>query len=116
MVDHILVVDPDWVKNKKATINPINQKDNKYFQYAVTAMLNHEEIGKDSERITKIKTFINKHNWNRKKISSAKDYCREFEKNNATIAFNLLYIKKEKKHILLMLQNITQIVKNKLFF
>ena len=79
-------------------------------------MLNHEEIGKDSERITKIKTFINKHNWNRKKISSAKDYCSEFEKNNATIAFNLLYIKKEKKHILLMLQNITQIVKNKLFF
>ena len=116
MVDHILVVDPDWVKNKKATINPINQKDNKCFQYAVTAMLNHEEIGKDSERLTKIKTFINKHNWKGKTFSSAKDYWKEFEKNNATIAFNLLYIKKEKKHILLMLQNITQIVKNKLFF
>ena len=26
----------DWIKNKKATINPINKKDNKYFQYAVT--------------------------------------------------------------------------------
>ena len=27
---------PDWVKIKKETINPINKKDNKCFQYAVT--------------------------------------------------------------------------------
>ena len=33
---------PDWIKNKKATINPIKKKD-KCFQYAITAMLNHEE-------------------------------------------------------------------------
>ena len=51
----------DWIKNKKATINPINQKDNKCFQYAVTVALNHEETGKNPERITKIKPFINKH-------------------------------------------------------
>ena len=25
---------PDWLKNKKATINPINKRDNKCFQYA----------------------------------------------------------------------------------
>ena len=35
-----------WIKNKKATINPINEKDNKYFQYAVTIALNYEEIKK----------------------------------------------------------------------
>ena len=29
---------PDWIKNIKATINPINKKDLKWFQYAVTAM------------------------------------------------------------------------------
>ena len=52
----------DWIKHKKATINPINKKDNKCFQYAVTVMLNYEEIGKHSEKITKIKPFINKHN------------------------------------------------------
>ena len=33
----------DWIKKKKATINPKNA-DNKYFQYAVTAALNYEEI------------------------------------------------------------------------
>ena len=53
---------PDWIKNKKATINSINKKDNKCFQYAVTVALNHEEMKKDSQRITKIKPFINKYN------------------------------------------------------
>ena len=35
---------PDWIKNKKATINPINKIYNKCFQYAVTIALNHEKI------------------------------------------------------------------------
>ena len=39
---------PDWIKNKKATINPINKNDNKCFQYAVTVISNYEEIKKRS--------------------------------------------------------------------
>ena len=39
----------DWIKNQKATINPINKKDNKSFQYVVSIALNHEEIGKNFE-------------------------------------------------------------------
>ena len=31
----------DWIKSKKATINPIIKKDNKFFQYAVTVTLNY---------------------------------------------------------------------------
>ena len=50
---------PDWIK--KATINPINKEHNKCFQYAVTVALNHKEIKKDPQRITKIKLFINKY-------------------------------------------------------
>ena len=38
------IASPDWIKNKKATINPINKKDNKSFQYAVTVALNYEKI------------------------------------------------------------------------
>ena len=34
---------PDWIKNKKATINLINKKDKK-FQYDVIVVLNHEEF------------------------------------------------------------------------
>ena len=41
------IVSPDWIKNKKATINLINKKDNKCFQYAITVALNHEEIKTD---------------------------------------------------------------------
>ena len=49
---------PDWIKNKKATINLINKKDNKCFKKAVIVTLNHVEIKKDQRRITKIKLFI----------------------------------------------------------
>ena len=52
----------DGIKSKKALINSINKKDNKSFQYAVTSVLNHEEIGKHSERISNFKPFINKYN------------------------------------------------------
>ena len=45
----------DWIKNKKATINPFNKRDNKCFQYYTTVALNSGEIKKDSQRITKIK-------------------------------------------------------------
>ena len=34
---------PNWLKNKKATINPKNN-DDKCFQYALTAALNYEQI------------------------------------------------------------------------
>ena len=37
---------PDWMKNKKSTINPIND-DDKCFQYAPKSTLNHEKIGKN---------------------------------------------------------------------
>ena len=46
---------PNWIKNKKATINSINKKDNKCFHYAITVALNHEETGKNLERIMKTK-------------------------------------------------------------
>ena len=45
---------PDWIQNKNATINPINKKDNKCFQYAVTVALNHEKIKKDPQRKQKL--------------------------------------------------------------
>ena len=42
----------DWIKNKKATINPINKEDDNCFQYAITVVLDYEEIKKDLQRIT----------------------------------------------------------------
>ena len=53
---------PKWLKNKKTTINPKNN-DDKCFQYALTVVLNYEEIKKDPQRISKIKPFIDQYNW-----------------------------------------------------
>ena len=87
---------PDWVKNKKATINHINKKDNKCFQYTVTATLNYEEIKKDPQRMTQIKPFTNEYNWKGIHFPSEKDDWKKFEKNHVTIALSVLYAKKEK--------------------
>ena len=92
-MDHISF---DWIKNKKTTINPINEKYSKCFQYAVTVALNHEEIKKDLKRITKIKSFINKYNWEGINFSSEKDDWKKNDNNNVKIALNALYAKKEK--------------------
>ena len=54
---------PEWLKNKKATMNPKNFKDNKCFQYAITVALNHQNIDNHPERISKLKPFINNYNW-----------------------------------------------------
>ena len=56
-MDHIYRDSPDWIINKKTTINPINKKDNKCFQYAVTVALSYDEIKKDPQRIIKMKHF-----------------------------------------------------------
>ena len=52
----------DRIKSKKAAMNPINKNDNNCFQYATTVTLNYEKIGKNPERITKIKLFISEYN------------------------------------------------------
>ena len=53
---------PQWLKNKKSTINPKNN-DYKCFQYAATLALNLDKINDHPQRISKIKPFIEKYNW-----------------------------------------------------
>ena len=53
---------PEWIKNKKAAINPKN-KDGKCFQYAVTIVLNYDRIENHPERVSKVKPFVNQFDW-----------------------------------------------------
>ena len=53
---------PEWLKNQKATINPKNN-NGRCFQYALTVTLNYEQINKDPQRISKIKSFIDQYSW-----------------------------------------------------
>ena len=105
----------DWLKNKGATINPKNKKDNKCFQYAITSGLNYNKIKtkylKKIERIKRVDTDF----------SSKQREWEEFEQKNTLIALNVLFesynseeIKleyksrnnyKRKKHVILLLIN-----------
>ena len=51
------IYSPDWVKKKKATLNPKN------IEYTATVALNYEEIKWNPESVTNVKPFINKYNW-----------------------------------------------------
>lgn len=48
-------------KQKKTTINPIND-DDKCFQYVAIVALNYEKIGSNSQKMLKIESFISKYN------------------------------------------------------
>ena len=65
---------PEWIKKKRATINPKNE-DDKCYQYAVTVALNYGEIESHPEIASNIKPFIKKYNWNR-----IKDDWKTFKK------------------------------------
>ena len=89
---------PEWVLNKRATINPKN-KDNKCFQYSITVALNHQNIENHPERISNIKPFINQYNWKGIDFAAGIKGWKKFERNNKTIAFNILSIPHNTKTI-----------------
>ena len=92
-------IDPlKWLKNKKPIINPKNS-DAKCFQYAKTVALNNEQIKSHPERISNIKSFIGQYNWKEINFPSNKKDWNEFEKNNKTIALNILYMPHNTKEI-----------------
>ena len=52
---------PEWLQNKKATIN-LKNNDNKRFQYALAVALNYQNIKSNQERLSKVKPFIDQYN------------------------------------------------------
>ena len=59
-------------------------------QYAATVALNHDKLGKHSERITKTEPFINKTNSEGINFPSEKDDWKKIEKSYLTIALDVL--------------------------
>ena len=81
---------PEWLKNKKATINPKNN-DNISFHYALTVALNHQNIEKNPQRISKIKPFIDQYHWKERDFPSHSKDWKKFEQNNETITLKILF-------------------------
>ena len=91
---------PEWLKNKKTTINPKNNDDN-CFQYALTNALNHKQIKSHPERISKIKPFIDQCNLKKIDFPSHSKYRKKFEQNNNRTALNILFVPRHTEEIIL---------------
>ena len=88
---------PKWLKDKKSTKNPINN-DYKCFQYAVTLALNLDNIRKNPQRISKLKSFIDQYNWNDIDFPATSKDWKKLESNDK-IALNILYVPHNTKKI-----------------
>ena len=58
----------------------------------ITVGIKSWKIGKKTQKITKIKLFINRYNWKGKNYSSGKEDWKNFEKNNPKIALNAMFV------------------------
>ena len=87
-----------WLKNKRATINSQN-KDNECYKYSITAALNHQNIENHPEKISNLKSFIDRYNWKGIEFPSHLKDWKKFEQNNKTIALNILFVPYNTKKI-----------------
>ena len=86
-----------YIDSPKSTINPKNY-DDKCFQYAGTLALNLDKIKKDPQRVSKIKPFIEKYNWEDIDFPSTSKDWKKFEYYN-DVALNILYVPYNTKKI-----------------
>ena len=91
---------PERVLNKWATKNP-KKKDNKCSQYFITVALNHQNNENHPERTSKIKPFLEQNNWEGIDFPAGIKNWKKFERNNKTIALNILFISHNEKTIYL---------------
>ena len=88
---------PEWLENKKATINPKNKNDDECLQWSIISALNYNDImKKEFENISKTikhedKTFL----------SQKRDW-KKFEQNNESIALNVLFAPQNSEEITLL--------------
>ena len=79
-----------WLRSKKeAIINGDND-----FQNALDDALNYQNFERDPQRISKLKPYINKYNWE----GGTKNW-KKFERYNKTIALNILFVSHNTKTI-----------------
>ena len=77
-----------WLRSKKkATINGDDDVQN-----ALDDVLSCQNIERDPQRISKLKPYISKYNWVGIEFSARPKDGKKFERNNKTIALNILFI------------------------
>ena len=91
---------PEWIVNKRATINPKKKKgDNKCFEYSIIDALHHQNIEKYPERLSNINFFSHMYNWEGIEFPAGIKDWKRFERNNKTIALNIFFVPQNEKTI-----------------
>ena len=89
----------EWIKHKKATINPKN-KDDKCFMYPIIIKLNHRKLGKNPGRISKkVLQQMPKYNWDNINFPAQRKDWERFERQNEHIALNIFSVPYAKKTV-----------------
>ena len=83
----------EWLRSKKESIT---SKDN-CFQNALNDSLDYQTIKTYPEKISKLKPYINEHNWKDTKFPLDKEDWKKFEQNNKEMALNVLFVPHNKK-------------------
>ena len=89
---------PEWIKSKKAVINPQN-KDEECFKWAIIEALHHEEIKHLPEEISLLRSYENQYNWKGLEFPVSIKKIDKFEKNNPGIAVNVLFSNNKNQNI-----------------
>ena len=78
----------EWIRCKKVAINNSGND----FKNTLDDALNYQNIGKDPKRISKLKPYINKYKWEGIEFPAGPKDWKKFERNNKTIALDILFI------------------------
>ena len=87
---------PEWLANKRATINPKNENDDECLRWSTISALNYNEIMKKE-----FENIFKKIKHEDKDFSSHKRDWENFEQNNESIALNVLFSSKDSEEITL---------------
>ena len=100
------ITSPDWIANKKATINPKNEKDDECFKWSIIAGLNYNKIKeKELKKLLKFRRVdIN--------FSPYQRDWEEFEQENTSIALNILFLSHNSEEVKLAYKSIYNKRKN----
>ena len=87
------LITPDWIASKKATINPKNEKNNKCFQWSIIEGLNYNKIKKKNwKKLLKFRRVDTD-------FSSHQIDWEIFEKEDNSIALNVLFVSHNREEI-----------------
>ena len=101
---------PDWIVNKKATINPKSERDSKCFQWSIISGLNYNEIKeKELKKMLKFKRVDTD-------FSSYQREWEKFEQNNPSVALKILFLPYNSKEIKLVYKSNYDKHKNQVIF